>query len=153
MEKITKILEKYPFVRRENLIPILQDIQNEFGYLTEDAIRELGQYLQLPTSKIYSLATFYSKFRFQPQGKYHVKVCRGTSCHLKGSTNLIHSLCKKLNLQNGETTKDSLFSLEVVSCMGACGFGPVLSVNGKFYTEVDDDRLDEIIELYKETED
>ena len=152
MEQITKIIEKYPFVRRENLIPILQDIQEEYGYLTETAIKELGEYLELPTSKIYSLATFYSKFRFQPKGKFHLKMCRGTSCHLKGSSHLLNIMYKELELHEGQTTKDGLFSLEVVSCMGACGFGPVLAVNEKHYTNIDEDRLTEIIDFYKEIE-
>jgi NADH-quinone oxidoreductase subunit E len=152
MEKITKILEKYPFARRENLIPMLQDIQDEYGYLTEDAIKELGNFLELPTSKIYSLITFYSKFRFQPQGKYHLKICRGTSCHLNGSTNLIHTIGEELGIGNGETTKNGLFSLEVVPCMGACGLGPVLAVNEKFYNQIDEDQLKDIIDYYKEME-
>jgi len=152
MEKITKIIEKYPFVRRENLIPVLQDIQDEFGYLTEEAIRELGECLELPTSKIYSLATFYSKFRFVPKGKFHLKICRGTSCHLKGSTHLINLITERLNLKDGETTKDGNFSLEVVTCMGACDFGPVLAVNDKYYTSVDEDKLNEVIDYYTDLE-
>ena len=152
MEKITKIIEKYPFARRENLIPMLQDIQDEYGYLTENAIKELGEYLQLPTSKIYSLVTFYSKFRFQPQGKFHLKICRGTSCHLKGSTHLLNVIKRELSIDDGETTKDGVFSLEVVACMGACGFGPVLGVNQKYYTQMDEDSLREVIDYYKEIE-
>ncbi|MFO8235660.1 MAG: NADH-quinone oxidoreductase subunit NuoE [Bacteroidales bacterium] len=152
MKTIAKIIENYPFARRENLIPILQDIQDEYGYLTEDAIKELGKFLDVPTSKIYSLATFYSKFRFHPAGTYHLKLCRGISCHLKGSTNILNAIEQKLGIQDGESTPDGLFSLEVVACMGACAFGPVLKINENYYTEMDEDRLDEIIEYYKEYE-
>ena len=152
MEKITKILEKYPFARRENLIPMLHDIQKEYGHLSENAIKELGQHLNIPTSKIYSLVTFYSKFRFQPKGKFHIKICRGTSCHLKGSSHLVNIISRELNISNGQTTKNGLFSLEVVACMGACGFGPVMEVNNKYYTSLNEDKLREVLEYYKESE-
>jgi NADH-quinone oxidoreductase subunit E len=152
MEKITKILEKYPFVQRENLIPILQDIQNELGYLTEDAVAEVSRYLGLPASKIYSLATFYSKFRFIPKGKYHLVICRGTSCHIQGASHLINKIYELIGIRSGETTRDGLFSLEVVPCMSACGFGPILAVNDSYYNQLDEDRLKEIIDFYKESE-
>lgn len=152
MEKITKILEKYPFVQRENLIPILQDIQNELGYLTEDAVAEVSRYLGLPASKIYSLATFYSKFRFIPKGKYHLVICRGTSCHIQGASHLINTIYELIGIRSGETTRDGLFSLEVVPCMSACGFGPIMVVNDSYYNQLDEDRLKEIIDFYKESE-
>lgn len=151
MEKIKKILERYPFVERENLIPILHDIQSEYGHLTEGAVKAVGNYLNLPTSKIYSVATFYSKFRFHPKGKYHLKLCRGTSCQINGSARLLKEILKRLNINDGETSRDGLFSLEVVTCMGACGLGPVLSVNNHYYTKVTEERLGEIIELYNES--
>ncbi|MGM0497469.1 MAG: NAD(P)H-dependent oxidoreductase subunit E [Bacteroidota bacterium] len=152
MEKITKILEKYPFVQRENLIPVLQDIQNEIGYLTEEAVEEVSKKLDLPASKIYSLATFYSKFRFEPKGKYHLVMCRGTSCHIQGSTHLINKVYEMTGLQTGETTRDGLFSLEVVSCMNSCSFGPIMAVNDSYYTGLNEDKLREIIDFYKESE-
>jgi len=152
MEKITKILEKYPFVQRENLIPVLQDIQNELGYLTEEAVKEVSTYLDLPASKIYSLATFYSKFRFEPRGKYHIVICRGTSCHIHGASHLINKVYEFIGLQSGETTRDGLFSLEVVPCMNACAFGPVMAVNDSYYTGLNEDKLKEIIDFYKESE-
>jgi len=152
MDKIKKILERYPFVERENLIPILQDIQNEYGHLTEDAVKQVGDYLELPTSKIYSVATFYSKFRFQPRGNFHLKICRGTSCQVKGAAKLEQKVFKELNIVDGETTDNGTFSLEVVACMGACGLGPVVSINNRYYTRVDEDKLEEIIEDYREIE-
>lgn len=152
MDKIKKILERYPFVERENLIPILQDIQNEHGYLTEEAVKQVGDYLELPASKIYSVATFYSNFRFQPKGKFHLKICRGTSCQIKGAAKLEHKIYKQLNINDGETTDDGIFSLEVVACIGACWLGPVVSVNHRYYTEVSEDKLEEIIENYKESD-
>lgn len=152
MDKIKKILERYPFVERENLIPILEDIQYEYGYLTEEAVKEVGNYLELPASKVYSVATFYSKFRFQPRGKFHIKLCRGTSCQIKGAEKLEKKVCKLLEIIDGETTSDGMFSLEVVACMGACGLGPVMAVNERYYTEVTEDKLEELIDDYKESE-
>ena len=152
MGKIKKILERYPFVERENLIPILQDIQYEYGHLTEEAVREVGKYLELPASKIYSVATFYGKFRFIPKGRYHIKLCRGTSCQIKGAGNLLKKVHKMLEILDGETTNDGMFSLEVVACMGACGLRPVMAVNERYFTEWTEDKLEESIEDYKVSE-
>jgi len=152
MDSIAKILERYPFVERENLIPILHEIQQEQGYLTEQAVKEVGRYLHLPASKIYSLATFYNRFRFHPPGKYHMRVCRGTSCQIYRAGKLVEKVARKLGIEDGQTTSDGLFSLEVVSCMGACGVGPVVAVNNNYYTRVTEDRLEDIIADYLETE-
>ncbi|MGM0530111.1 MAG: NADH-quinone oxidoreductase subunit NuoE [Bacteroidota bacterium] len=151
-DKLKKILERYPFVERENLIPILQDIQYEHGHLTEEAVKEVGDYLELPASKIYSVATFYSKFRFQPGGRFHIKLCRGTSCHIKGAGRLEKKMYKLLNIMDGETSGDGMFSLELVACMGGCGLGPVMAVNNRYFTEITEDKLEEIIDDYKESE-
>ena len=151
-DKLKKILERYPFVERENLIPILQDIQYEQGYLTEEAVKEVGNYLELPASKIYSVATFYSKFHFQPRGKFHIKLCSGTSCHIKGAARLEKKLYNLLNIMEGETSRDGMFSLEIVTCMGGCSLGPVMALNNRYFTEVTEDKLEEIIEDYKENE-
>ncbi|MBS3807926.1 MAG: NAD(P)H-dependent oxidoreductase subunit E [Bacteroidales bacterium] len=152
MDSIAKILERYPFVERENLIPILQEIQQEQGYLTEEAVREVGRYLNLPASKIYSLATFYNRFRFHPLGSYHIRLCRGTSCQVHQSGKLEKKIIGELGIEDGQTTTDGLYSLEVVSCMGACGMGPVMAVNNRYYTGVTEDQVEEIIAYYRETE-
>jgi len=152
MESIAKILERYPFVERENLIPILQDIQQQQGYLTEEAVKQVGRYLSLPASKIYSLATFYNRFRFHPLGKYHLRLCRGTSCQIYQAGKLEKKITRKLGIEDGQTTTDGLFSLEVVSCMGACGMGPVMAVNDRYYTRVAVDQVEDILAYYLETE-
>ncbi|MFW6100403.1 MAG: NAD(P)H-dependent oxidoreductase subunit E, partial [Bacteroidota bacterium] len=115
--------------------------------------KEVGNYLELPASKIYSVATFYSKFRFRPKGRFHIRLCRGTSCQIKGAANLEKKVYKLLNIENGETTGEGMFSLELVACMGACGLGPVMAVNEEYYTEITEDRLEEIVKGYKEIED
>ena len=152
MTKIEIILEKYPFVQRDNLIPILQDIQQAFGYLSEESIVKVGKYLVMPTSKIYGLATFYNQFRLEPKAKYHIRICNGTSCHVNSNVNIINELGKILDVKNGESTKDGLFSIEETNCMGACGSGPVLAVNENYYTKMTVEKLTEVIEFYKNYE-
>ena len=152
MEKIDLILQEYKGAKRDSLIPMLQDIQEVEGFLSENSIVKVGNILHLPTSKIYGVATFYNQFRFQPNGKYHVQVCRGTACHVLGSSTVLKEIEKKLKIKAGQTTRDGLFSIEVVACIGACGLAPVISVNGQFFAKVTTDSLTEIIESFRNKE-
>ena len=130
------IKTKYRDARRDALIPILQDLQAEQGYLAEESIREVSRMLALPLSKIYGVASFYNQFRFQPIGKYHVVICRGTACHVKGSVALLRALRHELKIEPGQTTRDGLFTLDTVACIGACGLAPVVCVNGEFHAKM-----------------
>lgn len=152
MEKTEKILQKYPSKGRDNLIPLLQDLQTVNGYLSKESIIEVGKHLNLPVSKIYGVATFYNQFRFQPQGKYHIQVCRGTACHVLGSATVLETLQKELGIKSGDTTRDGLFSIEVVACIGACGLAPVIAINGNFHAKVSSDSIKEIIQNYRNQE-
>lgn len=149
---IEVILEKYRDAGRDSLIPMLQEVQSEEGYLSQDAITAISSHLKLSASKIYGVATFYNQFRFRAPGKFHFMVCRGTACHVKGSERLLDSVMKLLKLNPGETSRDGLFSLEVVACMGACGLAPVVSVNGDFYAKVTPRKLAEIIQECRQKE-
>ncbi len=142
---IDDIKLKYRGASRDALIPILQEIQEREGYLEEATLREVGLFLKLPASKIYGVASFYNQFRFQPIGKYHVVICRGTACHVKGSSTLLHTLQQELNIQPGQTTRDGLFTLDVVACIGACGLAPVVSVNGEFHAKMTPEKTIELI--------
>lgn len=153
MGNIKNIFSKYPDAGRENLIPILQDIQTVEGHLSKESVVEVGSFLNIPTSKIFGVATFYNQFRFQPNGKYHVQVCRGTACHVLGSATVLQEIEKQLKIKAGKTTRDGLFSIEVVACIGACGLAPVISINGEFYAKVTAASLSEIIHTYKSKED
>lgn len=144
-----EILNKYNGAGRDSLIPILQEIQEHEGWLSEVSLTEVGKYLNLPVSKIYGVATFYNQFRFQPKGKHHIQICRGTACHVLGSSNVQKEIEKLLKIKTDETTKDGEFSLEVVACIGACGLGAVISINGKFYAKVTPESMKDIIESYK----
>lgn len=143
--EIDDILNRYPGAERDALIPILQEVQDVCGYLSPEAVIQIGQFLNLPPSKVYGVATFYNQFRFQPQGKYHIQVCRGTACHVKGSAGLLATLKRELKIDAGQTTRDGLFSLEVVACIGACGLAPVICMNGEFYAKLDADKVRDII--------
>ncbi len=149
---VDQILTKYPDQKRENLIPILQEIQDNEGFLSKDSVVEVGKYLKLPTSKIYGVATFYNQFRFEPLGKHHIQVCRGTACHVLGSATVLEELEKVLKIKAGQTSRDGLFSVEVVACIGACGLAPVISVNGEFHAKVTAESIKEIVEDYKKLE-
>jgi NADH-quinone oxidoreductase E subunit len=149
MQAIQNILNKYPDGKREYLIPILQEIQETEGFLAEKSVVEVGRYLQIPTSKIFGVATFYNQFRFEPQGKFHIQVCRGTACHVLGSYTVLHELEKNLRIKAGSTSRDGLFSLEVVACIGACGLAPVISINGEFHAKVTPASIQSILEQYK----
>lgn len=149
-EEIKRILDKHPDAKRDSLIPLLQEIQEVYGYLPKEAVVEIGKHLNLPSSKIYGVATFYNQFRFQPKGKNHIMVCRGTACHVKGSLGVLEAIEQDLKVKAGQTTRDGSFSLEVVACMGACGLAPVISINGEFHANVDPQKITEILDLYRE---
>ena len=111
--------------------------------------RKLRRYLKLPASKIYGVATFYNQFRFQAQGFYHIQVCRGTACHVKGSAKVLDAITRELNIQAGQTTRDGLFSIEVVACIGACGLAPVIAINGEFHAQVTPESVVKIIDTLR----
>jgi len=149
-ERLEAILARYPSGGRESLIPILQETQEEFGYLSREAVVRIGEHLHLPTSKIYGVATFYNQFRFQPKGRFHILVCRGTACHVKGSAAVLDAIKSVLRIESGQTTRDGLFSLEVVACIGACGLAPVICINDEFFGNLTPDKAREIISSYRE---
>jgi len=152
MDKFNEILQKYSDAKRDQLIPLLQEIQDEEGFISKEAIILVGKHLKMPTSKIYGVATFYNQFRFEPQGKYHIQVCRGTACHVLGSATVLEELEKNLKSKAGKTTKDGLFSIEVVACIGACGLAPVICINGEFFGKVTSESLKTIIDEYRQKE-
>lgn len=151
MTEVQTILNKYP-EGRDSLIPILQAIQSKEGFLSKESIIEVGEHLKIPTSKIFGVATFYNQFRFEPFGKYHVQICRGTACHVLGSATVLQEVEKHLKTKAGQTTRDGLFSIEVVACIGACGLAPVITVNGAFHAKVTAESIKEIIVDYKAKE-
>jgi NADH-quinone oxidoreductase subunit E len=149
---IEQVIERFPQAGRDSLIPILQAVQEEQGYLSEAAVVGIGRHLGIPASKVYGVATFYNQFRFQPKGKYHVLVCRGTACHVKGSAKVLEAVVKHLKIEPGKTTRDKMFSLETVACMGACALSPVICINDDFYAKVSPAKVIKLIEACREKE-
>ncbi len=147
------VLDRFPEARREHLIPILQAVQDEFGYLSQASMLAIGRRLNLPVSKVYGVATFYNQFRFQPRGRVHCQVCRGTACHVKGSATVLEAIRQVLKIDPGQTSRDGQFSLEVVACIGACGLAPVVTMNGEFHASVTPDSVRKLVQQYaKEAE-
>lgn len=151
-KNLKNIFNQFPNKNREDLIPLLQKIQDDSGFLSEETIIEVGKYLGISVNKIYGVATFYDNFRFGPQGKYHIRLCNGTACHVAGSDSLIRELEKKLHISNGETDKEGLFSLEVVSCIGACGLAPLIEVNGEYHTHLTIKKLNALLDFIREND-
>ena len=147
-----KVIEHFPQAGRDSLIPILQAVQEEQGYLSETAVVHISRHLGIPASKVYGVATFYNQFRFQPKGRYHILVCRGTACHVKGSAKVLDAIIKFLKIEPGKTTRDKMFSLETVACMGACALSPVICVNEDFYAKVSPAKVIKLIESYRKRE-
>ena len=114
---------------RDELIPILQDVQARFGYLSESAMLEIARFTGVPESSVYAVATFYAQFRFKPIGRTHVTVCRGTACHVRGAPRILEEVEKQLGIKEGETSADLEYSIETVACIGACGLSPCVMNN------------------------
>lgn len=131
---------------KSKLIPILQHIQHEYGYLPEDIMIYVASKLGITPANLFSVATFYSHFALKPKGKYVIKLCDGTACHVKGSNPLLLELRKILKLsEDKNTTDDMLFTVETVSCLGACGLAPVIVINEEVHGEVTKEKLNLII--------
>jgi len=150
--QIEMILKKYSHGGRDQLIPILQEVQAADGYLSEESVERISRHLGLPASKVYGVATFYNQFRFVPKGRHHIMVCRGTACHVKGSARVLEAVQDVLKIEDGQTTRDRIFSLEVVACMGACGLAPVINVNGEFFAKVTPMKVRRILEDLRKKE-
>ena len=145
---ITKIFSNFKG-KEDELIPILQAVQDEAGYLSPENMAAIATFINVPESRVYSVATFYAQFRFSPIGRKHIMICRGTACHVKGAPRLLDEIQALLDIEEGETTADGEFSFETVACIGACGLAPTMVVNGKTYGRLTPKKVREIIEEYK----
>ena len=134
------------------LIPMMQDLQSECGYLKAEYVRCLSKRLGLPLSRLYAVATFYSSFRLAPKGAHEVTLCMGTVCYLKGAGAISEAICKKFRVEPGGTTRDRLFSFQAVNCVGACALAPVMVVDGKYYDGVTSDSALEILHKLRPAE-
>jgi len=127
-ERLLPILQKHA-KKRESLIPILQEVQGELGYLPEAAVNEIAQFLGISGSDIYGVASFYAQFRFKRQGEHVVQVCQGTACHVRGGKRIMDTVVRELGIEPGQTTGDYRFTLERIACFGSCALAPVMVID------------------------
>jgi NADH-quinone oxidoreductase subunit E len=152
--KIRKFERVLEIIRENNndkarLITILQQVQHEYRYLPAEVLTYVATSLDMPVAEVYGVATFYAHFTLEAKGKYVIKICNGTACHVKGAMNLYEVINKQLKLdKNSNTTPDMLFTLETVSCLGACGLAPVMVINEEVYGQVTEEKVTEILESY-----
>lgn len=151
-EKVCQIVEKYER-NPSKLIPILQEVQKEYRYLPEEVMTFVATCLDLSPARVYGVASFYANFALKPKGKYVIHICDGTACHVKGSGRIKEALYKKLALnKDKQTTDDLLFTVEPVSCLGACGLAPVLTVNEKVYGQMTPENAEKLVDEILEKE-
>ncbi len=131
--------------KREEVIPILQKIQREFGYLPPPLMEKVADFLNITDSELFGVASFYTQFRFQPVGKKRIVLCRGTACHVKGTPNIVEEVKKLLGIDVGETTPDGEYSLETVACMGCCALAPCGKINDRVVGKLTPEKIREIL--------
>ena len=144
-EDMVQILEKYT-TDRDNLIQILTETQEKFGYIPKTSQLEISKYLNIPMAEVYGVITFYSRFTLEPKGKYAISVCLGTACFVKGSEQILNRLKDRLKIDVGQTTADGKFSIDATRCVGACGLAPVFTVNNEVHGKATVKKLDEVLD-------
>jgi len=146
-EKVGSILGNY---QREKgmLVSILQDVQAEYNYLPKDALMEVSQGLDVPLSRVYSVATFFKSFSLKPRGRHLINVCLGTACHVRGAVRILEKIERELGINPDETTEDLKFTLETVNCVGACALGPIVIVDGEYSGEMRTDKIIPLLDKY-----
>lgn len=144
-EFLDNLCEKYQPIK-DNLIQMLNEVQENYGYIPTRAQKVLSEYLKVPMAEIYGVITFYSRFTLKPKGKYNVAVCLGTACYVKGSQKIMDRLKERLKIDAGETTPDGKFSIEETRCVGACGLAPVFTVNGEVYGKATVQTIDKVLD-------
>lgn len=137
---------------QRDLIHMLHDTQKEFGYIPAQSISQISRELKISESEIFGVLTFYKAFTLEPRGKYQITVCLGTACHVRGGVQIVEEMERKLNIKVGKTTPNRKFTLETVNCLGCCAIGPVVVVNGKYYSNITIKKVDAILKEYQESE-
>jgi len=149
LSALEKILASMGEVTPDKLIPLLQFVQHEYGYLPEPVVTAVSERTRIPLSRIYGVATFYEQFHLEPRGRHTIKCCRGTACHVKGGKKIIHAVKSCLGIDEGETTPDMRYTLETVACLGTCFLAPVIMVNNDYYGHMKPNMVKKILEGYE----
>jgi NADH:ubiquinone oxidoreductase subunit E len=147
-KKVSIIIDAYE-AKRDSLISVLQDIQTEYRYLPEEALRIVAEKMKLPLIQVYGVATFFRAFSLEPKGKHVLSICTGTACHVRGASAVLDEVEREICIAPGETTDDMQFSLETVNCLGACALGPILVVDGKYHGQMVPAKVNAALKRYK----
>ncbi len=134
------------------LIHMLHDTQKRFGYIPAHSISQISRELKISESEIFGVLTFYKAFALEPRGRHLITICMGTACHVRGGVQVVEEMERKLNIKVGKTTPNRKFTLETVNCLGCCAIGPVVVVNGKYYSNITIKKVDAILKEYQESE-
>jgi len=151
-EQLAETLSSYG-KERKSLIPLLEEVQVDLGYLPKEVMQEIATFLAIPEVEVYGVATFYNQFRFVPLGKHHVRVCMGTACHLAGGKLILEALERELGIKVGETREDGEFSLERVACVGCCMLAPVMIVGDEIHPRMTPFKAEEALIPYRQKSD
>ncbi len=147
LHEVKEIVEPY-LGKKEMVIPVLQKVQEHFGYLPRPALEEVSRLMYIPLSRLYGVATFYAQFKMRPRGRYIIRVCKGTACHIQGSPKIADRIEEILGIESGETTEDLRFTLEEVACIGACALAPVIMINDDPHGRLSPDKIKGILNNY-----
>ena len=148
LRPVKKIVSGYGNDKDSNLIAILQQTQDNYGYLPKQALKEVSRLMDVPLTRIFGIVTFYSQFTFVPRGRHAIKICSGTACHVKGADDVKQVVKEQLNVVEGETTADYQFTLETVACIGTCFLAPVMMVDEKYFGKLTADNVTGIVDKY-----
>jgi NADH-quinone oxidoreductase subunit E len=148
VSKVSRIIDKWEG-RKDFLIEILQDIQDEFYYLPREVLVEVSKVLDIPLNQIYEAATYYKAFSLTPKGRFNICICQGTACHVQGADTVLSSFERELGINLGETDKNRDFTLEAVRCLGCCGLAPVVTVNKDIYAKLEPSQAGKVVEKYR----
>ncbi|HBV87192.1 MAG: NADH-quinone oxidoreductase subunit NuoE [Desulfosporosinus sp.] len=151
LEDISKLIDKYRG-SHGGLIPLLQEAQDQAGYLSRETLEQIAEGMKLSLAKVLGVTTFYSQFHLKPRGKNIIRICMGTACHVRGGASIMAKLEEELGIKTGETTKDLEFTLESVACIGACGLAPVMSINDDIHGKLTPEKIPEILAKYRRQE-
>lgn len=134
--------------KEEDLIPLLQKAQNTFGFLSDESMEEISKFTRVPMSKVFGVATFYAQFKFVPVGKHIIRICHGTACHVQNTTAITEKVMAEINVSDGGTTEDGLFTLETVACIGCCSLAPVMTINKDTHGKLTISDIPKILKKY-----
>lgn len=148
-DKLQTIIDNYK-QKKTSLIGLLQDMASEYGYIPEDKLEQVSQETRVALSRLYSLCTFYASLRLEPMGEHHCSICVGTACHVRGASQVVEEIERKLGINAGETTEDGKFTVETVNCVGACALGPLAVIDGEYHGKLNPRKVSRLLDQFKE---